>query len=291
MLIKCLETWCVEKVEMKRQYRIMIETTNICNAKCDFCANPNLKRKKMVMSDEIFNLIISKIKNEEIVVEKLILHLNGEPFTDRKLIDRIKRLKQEFPNAPIWFTTNFNLPNREQIDELIISGVDTITISINAIEKNKYEEIMGIEYEKTIKNVEYVLKKNKELGMPINVRVSIVDTGNSHIVRQFQDKYKGLAEVRVIRVGNWGGHENENRIVHESIDIKSCDDLNNQICFLSNGEFAICSFDAEGMVGINIKDAGILDTFNSGEYAKLRRKLKTSGKKDSICDTCSFTCR
>lgn len=276
---------------MKRQYRIMIETTNICNAKCEFCANPKLKRKKMVMSDEIFNLIISKIKNEQIIVEKFILHLNGEPFTDRKLIERIKILKQEFPNSPIWFTTNFNLPNREQIDELLISGVDTITISINSIEKNKYEEIMGIEYEKTIKNVEYILKKNKELNKSINIRVSIVDTGNSHIVKQFQDKYRELAEVRVIRLGNWGGHETENRIVHESIDIQSCDDLNNQICFLSNGEFAICCFDAEGMVGMNIKDVGILDTFNSGEYAKLRRKLKTSGKKDTICDTCSFTYR
>jgi len=272
-----------------KKYRFMIETSNICNARCAFCANPKLHRKKEVMPDEIFDTILSKIHVEKIDVEKFILHLNGEPFTDSKLISRIKRLKSEFKDAQVWFTTNLNLPSYEDIDDLLISGVDTVTISINSTNAEEYRKIMGLDYSRTMNNLAYLLEKNNELNNPINIRTSIVDTGADVSVDEFRKKYSNISEIRVIKMGNWGGHEHDNEIVHDNFDINRCEDLNTQICILSNGDFALCCFDAEGMVGKNIKDGAIMDIFNGGEYLRVRTKLKENGKEGLICDTCSFT--
>ena len=76
-------------------YEMQIETSSFCNAKCSFCPNSTLKRKKNFMTDEIFNLIIKRAKDEKLKIERFILHLNGEPLTDKKLAKRIKIQKQE----------------------------------------------------------------------------------------------------------------------------------------------------------------------------------------------------
>ena len=77
-------------------YEFQIETTNICNARCEFCPNPTLKRRKQIMDMEVFEKIISRIKDEKIKVKRFILHLNGEPLTDPLIFDRVDLLKKRF---------------------------------------------------------------------------------------------------------------------------------------------------------------------------------------------------
>lgn len=269
----------------------MIETTNICNAKCSFCSNHLLKRKKMIMDNEIFEIIIRRIIDEEIDVEKFILHLNGEPFTDPNLVYRISRLKKVFPKSQISFTTNLSLPSKDTIDKLIDCGLDSITISLNAIDEKEYKEIMGLEYKDTITNFNYLLERNRERGDKINIRVSLVEKGNKEAVDKFIDKYRECADVRILHMGNWIGCDNEVEYIGDrvSMDMNSCDDLNEQICILSNGDFAICCFDSEGSVGLNVKDTSLLEAFNSKIYIDLRNKLHNSGTKGTICETCSFS--
>lgn len=272
----------------KIKYRIMIETSSVCNAKCEFCANPTLIREKKIMDDITFDTVIGKILLENIDVEKFILHLNGEPFTDSKLIDRITILKSNFPNVPIWFTTNFSIPDEQKIEELLRSGLDTITISLNAVEADEYEKITNLNFEKTMKNVEYLLKRNRELGDLIHVRFSIVDCGKENQVKRFKDKFSGMADIRVIKLGRWIGKEAK-EIKHRKQNIQRyCDDLYHQICILSNGDFAICSFDCEGQVGKNIMDTNILEAFYSERYEELRKQHK-NGIVGTMCENCSFS--
>lgn len=270
------------------KYRIMIETSSICNARCEFCSNPTLLREKKIMEDETFNLILRRLEEEKIKVEKFILHLNGEPFTDKKLIERIRTLKEKYADVPIWFTTNFSLPNEEKIEELLTSGLDTITISLNAAEQERYQKITGLNFERTTKNIEYFVRRNKELGNPIHIRMSIVDCGEESGVEEFKKKYSEMAEIRIIKLGKWIGKE-PGKINHKRQNIhRYCDDLHHQICILSNGDFAICSFDCEGQVHKNIKDCTILEGFYSEEYEKLRAQHKETIL-GTMCENCSFS--
>ena len=83
------------------KYEVQLETTNICNARCVFCPNTRMRRKKQVMTQEVFTSILRVIKEERIPVKRFILHLNGEPLTDKNLIDRIRTIQQEFPSVAI----------------------------------------------------------------------------------------------------------------------------------------------------------------------------------------------
>lgn len=273
-------------MEQKR-YRIMIETSSLCNARCEFCSNPTLVREKKVMDDAMFSLIIERILKEKIDVEKFILHLNGEPFTDKKLIDRIKLLKQTFPEVPIWFTTNFSMPDKNKIEELLISGLHTITISLNAVDGERYHKITGLNFERTTANIDYLVKRNRELGNPIHIRMSIVDCGPESHVEEFKERYSDMAEIRVIKLGAWIGKESKKQKDNSRNRMHLCDDLMHQICILSNGDYAICCFDCEGQVHKNITDIPILQAFYSEPYEDLRGKLK-QGVQGTMCENCSF---
>lgn len=245
-------------------YAIQIETTNICNARCVFCPNPTLKREKKVMSDEDFLLIIKKIKEERISVMRFILHINGEPLTDTKIFDRVRLLKKEFPNAAVRFTTNFSLANEEKIDEILACGLDEITISLNSVDSNEYKEIMSLSYENTIHNIELLKKKIKEKKSNIVVNVSIVAReDNKECVKEFIEKWSKDFNVRVIKLGKWVGFEE--KIDNRNDEKKGvCNILYNTINILSNGDLALCCFDAEGVIHRNINTDKIMDSYRGG---------------------------
>lgn len=274
------------------KYRVMIETSSICNAKCSFCPNATLKRKHMVMPEEIFYCILERIENEKIPVERFILHLNGEPFTDRNLCLRIKALKERFPNIPVWFTTNFALPDHQMIDDLLASGADQITISLNTVDKDEYYNIMGgLDFDRTISNLDYLLSRlHEDTSCRLNVRLSIVDTGNTDKVEAFKKRFKNLAEIRVMRLGQWMGSAPAEQMKKNSRNCQVlCEDLRSQICILSNGDFAFCDFDAEGHVGINIQDMPIMEAYYSKKFMDLREHHVYKGRKGTLCENCSYS--
>lgn len=274
------------------KYRVMIETSSICNAKCSFCPNVTLKRKHMVMSDDIFSCILSRIEIEKIPVERFILHLNGEPFTDRKLCLRVKEIKKRFQDIPVWFTTNFALPDHQMIDDLLASGADQITISLNTVDKDEYHDITGgLDFDRTISNLDYLLSRlHENMGSCLKVRLSIVDTGNPDKVEAFKKRFADLAEIRVMRLGQWMGSVPSEQMKKNSRNCQVlCEDLRSQICILSNGDFAFCDFDAEGHVGINVLDMPILEAYYSKKFMDLREQHVYKGRKGTLCENCSYS--
>ena len=274
------------------KYRVMIETSSICNARCSFCPNVTLKRKHMVMPDDIFSCILSRIETEKIPVERFILHLNGEPFTDRKLCLRIKEIKKRFHDIPVWFTTNFALPDHQMIEDLLASGADQITISLNTVDKDEYHDITGgLDFDRTISNLDYLLSRlHENMSSCLKVRLSIVDTGNPDKVEAFKKRFADLAEIRVMRLGQWMGSAPSEQMKKNSRNCQVlCEDLRSQICILSNGDFAFCDFDAEGHVGINVLDMPILEAYYSKKFMDLREQHVYKGRKGSLCENCSYS--
>lgn len=90
-----------------------------------------------------------------------------------------------------------------------------------------------------------------------------------------------------LNVENGGGHSGENNIESKYKKIR-CGDLEHQICILSNGDYALCCFDAEGMTHMNVKETPLMTAFYSKVFVNLRQKLLKLGTKDTICSTCSF---
>ena len=146
----------------KRQFWFFIETTSFCNARCEFCINPKLKREKCFMSDEVFETILSRIREERITPTGFCMHLNGEPLLDPKIIERINRVGELFPEATIEMTSNFALATDAIIKDLINSKLGTLRISLNAADEEAYNKRMHLQNIQKAQAAQN--KKNKQLN-------------------------------------------------------------------------------------------------------------------------------
>lgn len=270
---------------------LQIETTNICNAKCWFCPNKNLKRTKKSMSDEIFNIIIRRLQEENINVDQFILHINGEPLLDRKIFERVEKLRECFPACHIRFTTNFSMADDACIEKILNSSINEITISLNAMDSDEYYSIMKLLYDNTIRNIDKFMNRKLELDSPIIVNFSIVArSDNRETVEKFKDKYSSIGNIRVIYLGEWvnGTKPDEFEETKVKSGLKTCPILYRTINILSNGDFALCCFDAEGMIPLNIKSTSIKKAWCSLYFNKVRLYHLLMGKTNKECINCSF---
>ena len=273
-----------------KEFRLLIEICSICNASCIFCPYPTLKRSKELMSDDIFNTIISRIKAEQITPLVFDLFMIGEPLIDSKLFDRIKTLKQNFPKAQVGLTSNFALGDLEKITELLTSGLDSINISLNATDAESYKKIMGLDYDKTVNNINNLLIMRKVNKSPLKVSVSMVlCEENKKDGFKFLRTWMGKVDsVHLQRAVEWSGkfagmlsQYNQNKFLFP------CNEIFERIPILSNGDFALCCQDSEGMIKLNIADTPILEAFEASVFSKIQKlHLENKIKDLEMCKNC-----
>ena len=121
---------------------LFIETTNICNADCVFCAyqyQDKFRAGKGTMSDELFEKALTDYTALAGPDER---HINftplvGEPLVDPKIISRVARCKSI--GADVTFFTNGILLNRINIEALLETNVDRIYISTAPFDAESHE--------------------------------------------------------------------------------------------------------------------------------------------------------
>lgn len=278
-------------LERTRRYGVMIETSSVCNARCVFCPHSNngLGRKREVMSDEVFDIIVERLRRERIAPPTIDLFDVGEPLVDKGLFSRVRVLKAAFPTASIRITTNFSLANDLVIGEVLASGLDSVHISLNASNREDYERIMGLNWDKTLQNVNSLIERRNETGSPLRIVLGMVlCQESSKEARVFVKQWSGKVDsVLLQRAVDWGGNVNVAGSYRASMRLYPCNDLFERIVILSNGDMALCCQDSDGVVKLNVRSHPMLDMFNSGVFEAMRRR-HLEGKIASIrmCRNC-----
>lgn len=248
----------------------MIELSSVCNGRCYFCPHPTMDRDKRIMDEDLFEVIISRLLEEKIKPPLIDLFCVGEPLTDKHLFCRIRRLKCVFPSSKVRITSNFALANPNIIDQLLDSGLDMIQISLNAASKEAHFAIMGLDYDKTVGNIEMLLEKRQAARNPLYITLSFVHCEKNQaeaaeFMRMWEKKVDRIAFQRAV---DWGGLVNIKGSYTGSP--YPCNDLFERIVILSNGEFSLCCQDHRGIIGSNVRDTSILGAFNSEPFEKFR---------------------
>jgi len=196
--------------------QLAIETSSICNARCVMCPYSTRKRKKGIMAADVHKIIIDKVAswNPNIIS---ITHAGlGEPLIDGSLPQKIQYEKLSFPSAKVTVYTNGNLLNEKVCNELLNSGVDIISISLNAYSKDLYEQIMGISYDSTIKNLETLLQiKESYKNLIVNISLIPTDLHSKEEINNFREYWIPRVDNVIIPPWiSWGGYfpSNEKKI-------------------------------------------------------------------------------
>jgi hypothetical protein len=237
-----------------------------------------MRRKKSVMDDETFECLITRIKEDNIRPYGFCVNGTGEPLIDKNIFKRIRRLKQEFPHSILKFHSNFCAATDQMIDEMVTSGLDEVNISINGYDKESYEKIMHLDFDRTMGNVAKLIERRRSAQSTLKIRVSMVlASRNEGYEKDFISRWSAQVDsVSINRVTNYGNTVPEkagaNRI-DSSMPVLPCRSLWAGIIIGSNGQVLLCCQDVEGDDDLgNIRDHRILDIYYGDKFEEYRRK-------------------
>ena len=142
---------------------IEIETINRCNNDCSFCP-VNIhsdKRKKAVMSAELFHKIIDDLK--EINYRGVIsLYSNNEPLLDKRIYEFINYVNENLPDARQELYTNGLLLTPDKLEQLS-TILDKLVIDIYCDENKLPDNMAWIRDHRNIKNVIAVMRNKNQI--------------------------------------------------------------------------------------------------------------------------------
>ena len=179
---------------------LRIILTTACNYKCVYCFNEGEANKEVrVQSIDKLKKIIHVAKDFGINSIKLT---GGEPLLYPDVEELLAYMQQE--NIGYYdFTTNISLLTEDKIEMLNKYNVSSLTLSLNTLEKDKYNYLSGTEnYDLVMKNLSSVLKKfNGKLRINCIVFDEMYDRGDYfNILKLCQSHNIGLRFVEPSRV-------------------------------------------------------------------------------------------
>jgi radical SAM protein with 4Fe4S-binding SPASM domain len=248
------------------------------------------------MDFEMFRGIVEQCTR--LGIHELHLHNFGEPLLDRALVQKIKYAKDRNIGRVVIFT-NGSLLNERRCAELIDSGLDEVTVSIDGATKLTYERSRrGLKFDDVVSNTLYLQQlKRRSRSLTPHVTVHSVLTDESmqeaSMLRKFWMSHVDNWSVEFAH--NWGTEESVKTgyasLVRNGQPFRyPCEILWKTAFVLWNGDVSICclDFNGETIVG-NIEKSSIEEIWNNELY-RLYRKFHLNREFDRIplCAGCLY---
>ena len=285
-----------QKLFMNYPRTISIETVGRCNAKCNFCPAPELERRRLAMSDELFEKVVSDIQE---IPAGIPININtnmvNEPFMDKKMFAKIRYINEQLPTARIQMYTNFNvLPKGFMESFRQIKNLGYLNISFNAANEEDYTKVMHIDFKRTVRHLKAFMADNRRdrfYHKPIKLsRVGDNTQGDldymdqcRNLFAEFEEgvDYKLYVKPRVTWVADH--HEVEQSPVPYYLPCDAWNDIN----IMCNGKVPLCCLDAEADYSIgDVTKNSVLEVYNHPAFRDLR---ENHAQRESInpCGECS----
>lgn len=163
-------------------YKLIFESTAICNLKCITCCQNYMKRKKGHLKFEIFKKIYDEVKPPYLNLTGF-----GEPLLNPDLFKIITYARKK--GSFVKMDTNGMLLNKENAEKLLDTGVDIVSNSIDGMDKKTYESIrIGANYEQVIGNLKNFVRRRNERKSKTEIHLYLVLQKKNF--RQFLDFIK-----------------------------------------------------------------------------------------------------
>ncbi len=235
------------KAKKLKPYMLTIEDTSICNAKCLMCPYTSMKRAKKIMTEETFKNVLNKIlKNEKVKYVKFTGL--GDPLCDKNLEKKIKYINDNFDTRVVLFT-NGGLLTKERTEELLKLNIFKINFSVNGVGE-EYKKNMALDYNKTIENIEYFLKRKKELGKKyplVNISSLILNEKQKKDFDKFREEWINKVDsITPCIPSNWSGKVDE-KMAKSAFRGKTwaCISLWKELFVNVEGDVVLCHIDYE----------------------------------------------
>lgn len=181
--------------------RVEIETTNICNARCEFCPRFNMNRKIGYMDLGNYRIFLKKLEKyrENMWLNKhsenpnrfprLVFCGFGEPILHPKIIDIVKEGNSH--NFETELVTNGSMLSSQLAKKLANAGLTNLSISLHSLDPKIYHEIMGLKLEGILPRIKETLRVLENTNVNIEIwRVSRADGSLLKMKNQDEKNYR-----------------------------------------------------------------------------------------------------
>jgi len=182
----------------RRPRFVQISFTNYCNLSCKMCIRNYIDVDRRHMEWDDFVTIVDKLDG----AEQVALAGMGESLLHPRLFDAVAYCKAK--GLKVQLTSNALLLTDENIDQIIRSGIDSISFSVESVRE---DHEMGHANTKVISNIKRLVARKRELGSP-----------GPKVVLQpimFRDKIEDLYDVI-----KWGAENGADRINVVRVDLR-----------------------------------------------------------------------
>ncbi len=268
---------------------VHVETINICNARCIMCGYSVMRRPRGIMSDDLFDTVISQLRNNG--VRQVTLQFYGEPLLDKKIFSRIAALKKS--KMLISINTNASLLDQDNGRKLIEAGLDRLNISFDGYSRETYNNIrINLDYDKVINNIREFIALKKKLGTGPKTKITFVCLKENiaeikPFIKYWENK---VNHVDISFARNWAGQIQVNgwEAVNRNVSRNPCKSLWKELVITQSGKVVMCcdDFDAKDPMG-DLNKESLAAIWNSEKYKNYRR-LHHEGQRKQIgfCKKC-----
>lgn len=268
---------------------IELEASAACQMKCPMCAQGKMFEQGLQMgnmSEELFKKIVDEIHDK---VYSIKLSWRGEPSLNPHLHDMIRYAKVEKKMKSVAFLTNFEIYDKEKIDDLLTTDVDYISISFDGM-KETYDKIRyPAIFEETVEKIKYLRKRRDELGLKRPaIRVQSLLSAIKDNPQEFFDFWEPIVDRVNYIADQW----------RASLDEEDYDLDPDYVCYTPwvrmavgwDGRVALCKSDyGEGMEMGDLNKQSVHDVWHGKKFTAFRDIMKNGErlKYSKPCKTCS----
>ncbi len=274
---------------------VVVDVSYICNSKCPHCPYSQFTdiresyKDTPFMSPEIFRKIA-----EECSIFGSLLRITGggEPLLHPQIIGLIEFAKTI--GTRVGLITNGSLLTPNKVDRLLDTGIDAIDISADAADQETYSKIrVGLNFDKLVENVRYLVNKRDRMGSNTKVIVSIIN--QKAIIGKLESAvafWEDIADnVQVRKYLAWDAkYESDTGDATPFITNRvPCPYPFERVEIDSRGKVLLCSHDVAGETDLgNVKDTPLTDIWRGEKFSMYRQMLLEGRYSDiGVCSKCS----
>ncbi len=265
---------------------------DICNLKCPMCPRQDHIPGKGYMDVEL----VKRVIDEATAFGLCAFNFGGlgEPTLYPDLFKVIKYAKEKGV-VDVNMHTNGTRLEHDFNCQLIESGLDRLTISLNSANKEVYEKIMvGAKFEKVYAAVEDLLKqRNEHPTTRLHIKANFIEMyeddpeEKNRFLSYWSDKVNRIAVLRYLdcRDGEEGVFHKKNYVQDNDF---CCAELWRRLAIWSDGAATICFRDIKKRVVVgNIHDQSITEIWTGEKLQQIRdAHRKGDFKKCNLCADC-----
>lgn len=292
--LTCLKPETIMRVVNSEFPNVMnIEPTNACNLRCSCCPRASAAKGVGYMQWEMFARLIDEAADRP---QLLMLHLfkDGESFLHPRFFDMLEYAARRQVARTMHLNTNAVCWTDLVIEQLLDSGLDDITVSLDADCAATFYRLKGVDcYDRVERQVRRFFERRAQRGLKrpfVRVKIMEFEGLPQEEIRTFFSRWEGMADaVQVTGMHNWSGAIPDLKVTDERAAARfPCALIWYSLVINWNGEAAVCSVDwnTEILLG-NVKQQTIHQIWNCSKLKELRR-AHLEGRYDlyPVCKDC-----